>query len=98
MKIIITGGAGFVGRNLVRILNTTNHTMSNVIVIDINQNNLDFVKKYGVRTVNSDLSKNGDWENVFENADIVINLAAQLSSQSFEEFNRKIQSFPFKLI
>ena len=88
MKIIITGGAGFVGRNLVRILNTTNHTMSNVIVIDINQNNLDFVKKYGVRTVNSDLSKNGDWENVFENADIVINLAAQLSSQSFEEFNR----------
>jgi nucleoside-diphosphate-sugar epimerase len=88
MKIIVPGGAGFVGRNLVRMLYSTNQTMSEVIVLDINQSNLDYVKKYGVRAVNADLSKQGDWNHEFENADIVINLAAQLSSPNHEPFHR----------
>lgn len=88
MKIIMPGGAGFVGRNLVRMLYSTNQTMSEVIVLDINQINLEYVKKYGVRAVNADLSKPGDWNHEFENADIVINLAAQLSSPNHEPFHR----------
>jgi nucleoside-diphosphate-sugar epimerase len=88
MKIIIPGGAGFVGRNLVRMLHSTNQNMFDVIVLDINQNNLDYVKKYGVCTVHADLSKQGNWDHEFENAGIVINLAAQLSSPEYEPFYR----------
>ncbi len=88
MKIIIPGGAGFVGRNLVRILLTADYPMENVVVIDSNPENLAYVKKYGVRTVNADLSVSGDWDHEFENADIVINLAAQLSSPGHEPFYR----------
>jgi len=88
MKIVVPGGAGFVGRNLVRMLYSTSQTMSEVIVLDINQSNLEYVKKYGVRAVNVDLSKQGDWNHEFENADIVINLAAQLSSPNHEPFHR----------
>jgi nucleoside-diphosphate-sugar epimerase len=88
MKIVVPGGAGFVGRNLVRMLYSTNQTMSEVIVLDISQSNLEYVKKYNVRAVNADLSKQGDWNHEFENADVVINLAAQLSSPNHEPFHR----------
>jgi nucleoside-diphosphate-sugar epimerase len=88
MKIVVPGGAGFVGRNFVRMLYSTSQTMSEVIVLDINQSNLEYVKKYGVRAINADLSKQGDWNHEFKNADIVINLVAQLSSPNHEPFHR----------
>jgi len=86
MKIVIPGGAGFVGRNLVRILSTANYTMDDVVVIDSSLKNSSYVKKYGVRIVNADLAEPGDWVQEFENADFVINLAAQLSSPEAEPF------------
>ena len=88
MKIVIPGGAGFVGRNLVRVLYTANYPMDEVVVIDFSPENVAYVKKYGVRTVVADLSVSGDWTHDFENADIVINLAAQLSSPDAEPFHR----------
>jgi len=88
MKIIVPGGAGFVGRNLVRMLYSTNQTMSNVIVLDINQKNLEYVKNYGVHAIHADLSKQGDWDSEFQGVDVVINLAAQLSSPTQELFHR----------
>ena len=42
MKIIIPGGAGFVGRNLIRMFNSTNQNMLDVIVLDISQKNLEY--------------------------------------------------------
>lgn len=88
MKIVIPGGAGFVGRNLVRVLYTEKFPMSEVVVIDCSLKNLEYVRKYGVRTVHGDLSVPGEWGHELENADLVINLAAQLSSPRSEPFHR----------
>ncbi|KAF5417440.1 MAG: hypothetical protein C5S38_01740 [Candidatus Methanophagaceae archaeon] len=45
-KIIIPGGAGFVGRNLVRVLHSENYDMNEVTVLDNAKSNLAFVKSY----------------------------------------------------
>ena len=88
MKIVITGGAGFVGRNLVRYLYQSRYNMDDVVVIDYNKEYIKYVKKYGAHTVNVDLSCAGEWYEEFNKADIVINLAAQLSSPDYELFYR----------
>ena len=44
MNIIIPGGAGFVGRNLVRVLASENYDMKKITVLDKNEKNLDYVK------------------------------------------------------
>ncbi|KAF5417444.1 MAG: hypothetical protein C5S38_01760 [Candidatus Methanophagaceae archaeon] len=47
-RILIPGGAGFVGRNLVRVLKSENYDMNEVTVLDNDRSNLAFVKRYGV--------------------------------------------------
>ena len=45
-RILIPGGAGFVGRNLVRVLPPKNYDMNEVTVLDKDKSNLAFVKSY----------------------------------------------------
>ncbi len=47
-KIIIPGGAGFVGRNLVRFLISENIPPENITVIDKNIEGLHFLKKFKI--------------------------------------------------
>jgi nucleoside-diphosphate-sugar epimerase len=51
MKIIIAGGAGFVGRNLVRVLKSENYDMRSVTVLDKNKKNLEYTKKLWCKSV-----------------------------------------------
>lgn len=88
MNIIIPGGTGFVGRNLVRVLKSESYDMKNVTVLDKNERNLDYVKKYGVKALHADLAEKGDWYAEFNGKDLVINLAAQISSPNPELFYR----------
>lgn len=88
MNIIIPGGAGFVGRNLIRVLNSENYAMKDVTVLDKNEKNLEYVKKYGMRTLHVDLAEKGDWCEEFEGKEIVINLIVQISSPEYEPFYR----------
>ena len=88
MNIIIPGGAGFVGRNLVRVLASENYNMEKITVLDKNEKNLDYVKKYGVKALHADLAEKQDWYDEFNGKEVVINLAAQISSPNPELFYR----------
>ncbi|PKL71170.1 MAG: hypothetical protein CVV29_12045 [Methanobacteriales archaeon HGW-Methanobacteriales-2] len=88
MKIIIAGGAGFVGRNLVRVMLQNGFKENEIVVIDFSQENLEFFDDYDIKTISADLSQRGEWENEFENSDYIINLAAQISSPQYEPFHR----------
>ena len=78
--IVIPGGAGFVGRNLIRVLSSQNYDMKEITVLDKDEGNLEYVKKYGVKTRCVDLAEKGDWYDEFKGADCIVNLAAQISS------------------
>ena len=76
MKIIVTGGAGFIGSHLVSKLTRTNHE---VIVLD----NLSSGRKRNlvgqfkkIKFYKVDISKKGKWQKLFKNVNCVFHLAA----------------------
>lgn len=88
MKIVIPGGAGFVGRNLVRIMIEDGYDPHNIVVIDSDGEKLRTFEKLNINVHQADLSEDGDWMKEFEKADYVVNLAAQISSPQFEPFHK----------
>lgn len=87
-KIILPGGAGLVGQNLVAHLK--NKGYNNLVVIDKHHTNLEILKQLHPDIIadNYDLSERGDWEALFDGADIVIMLQAQIGDLKPEPFIR----------
>ena len=87
-KIIITGGAGIVGINLVKVL--VEKDISNINVIDKNLHNLNLLKKLfpSITIHHYDLSIKGKWENIFVKKSHVFILHAQISSLNWQDFKR----------
>ncbi len=77
-KIVVCGGAGFVGQNLVPLLKKD----YSVVVIDKHKENLNLLKKLNseVEVILADLSKEGKWQDSFKGADSIIQLNAQIAS------------------
>jgi UDP-glucose 4-epimerase len=76
MKIIITGGAGFIGSHLAEFLINKGH---NIIIIDnLSTGRLSNIKafKNKVKFIKADISKLGKWTENFKNARVVFHLAA----------------------
>ena len=45
------------GRDLVRVLASENYDMEKITVLDKNEKNLDYVKKYGLKALHADLAE-----------------------------------------
>ncbi len=88
MKIMIPGGAGFFGRNFVRVWNEEGRSLKELVVLDKDSVGLESVKSFGVKTVCADLAVSGMWEQEFTTADIVLCLNAQISGKLRETFEK----------
>jgi nucleoside-diphosphate-sugar epimerase len=87
-RILLPGGAGLVGQNLVARLKARGYT--NLVVIDKFKANLDILRSVhpDVTAIYADLAENGDWEQHFADADVVVMLQAQIGAPTREPFVR----------
>jgi nucleoside-diphosphate-sugar epimerase len=78
-KIIVTGAGGLVGMNLLTLINKKKY---HVIAIDKLKENINLINNIfpDVETHTDDLSKPNKWEDIFKDADCVIQLQAQIAS------------------
>lgn len=86
LKIVLPGGAGLVGQNLVARFIAKGY--SNIVVIDKHQINLNILKEMHpqVEIKLADISKLGDWQNHFSDAEVVVMLQAQIGGLFYQEF------------
>ncbi|NYT24352.1 NAD-dependent epimerase/dehydratase family protein [Alcaligenaceae bacterium] len=87
-KIILPGGAGLVGQNLVARLRERGWT--DIVVLDKHRANLDVLRKVQPDIVAeyADLAEPGDWHRHFEGASVVVMLQAQIGGTDYAEFTR----------
>ena len=76
MKIIITGGAGFIGSHLSEFLVNKGHKI--VIIDNLSTGRLSNIQEFKnkLKFVKADISKIGKWTENFRNANVVFHLAA----------------------
>jgi len=85
-KIVLPGGAGLVGQNLVARLRARGYT--DIVVVDKHEANLAILKQVqpDVIVEFGDLSKLGQWQRHFVDADVVVMLQAQIGGLDYQEF------------
>lgn len=88
MKIVLPGGAGLVGQNLVARLKAKGYT--DIVVIDKHRANVGVLRTVqpDIDVIHADLAEPGVWRDSFENADVVVMLQAQIGGNFFDEFVR----------
>jgi len=86
MKVVLPGGAGLVGQNLVARLRAKGYT--DIVVIDKHEANLAILKRTQPDVVVelADVAKPGTWSQHFDGADIVVMLQAQIGGIDYQEF------------
>lgn len=87
-RIVLTGAAGLVGQNLLVELRSQGYTR--LVAIDKHAYNLGILRDLhpGVEAIEADLAESGDWEQAFAGADVVVQLHAQITSKTYEPFER----------
>jgi nucleoside-diphosphate-sugar epimerase len=80
-KIVIPGAAGLVGQNLIVMLKEKGY--KNIVAIDKHHENLKILRLLhpDITIIESDLSREGDWNWSFLEADVLIMLQAQITSK-----------------
>lgn len=87
-KVVLPGGAGLVGQNLVARLRARGYT--NIVVLDKHCANLEVLRQIqpDVTVEYADLAEPGDWLRHFRGAEIVVMLQAQIGGNDYQEFVR----------
>lgn len=87
-RIILPGGAGLVGQNLVARLKARGYT--NIVVLDKHKANLAVLRKVqpDITAEYADLSEAGEWQRHFKGAEVVVMLQAQIGGNTHEDFIR----------
>jgi nucleoside-diphosphate-sugar epimerase len=87
-KLILPGGAGLVGQNLVARLIEKGY--SNIVVLDKHRANIEVLKRVQplITVEYADLAEPGDWQRHFIGVDIVVMLQAQIGGNDYQEFVR----------
>ena len=84
MKIFITGGTGFIGRQLVENLLNSGHEVTCVGRSDYSQTQLT-----GFKYITGMTTEPGDWQNYLADMDVVINLAGATISKHWSNAYKK---------
>ena len=76
MRVVVTGGAGFIGSNLVEFLLKKKYKIT--IIDNLSTGNKDNIKNFknSVKFIKADISKINSWSKYFKNIDVVFHLAA----------------------
>lgn len=87
-RIVIPGAAGLVGQNLLILLKEKGYR--DIIAIDKHPENTAVLRKLhpDITVIEADVSREGDWQGVFQKDDIVIMLQAQIGSMASDDFVR----------
>ncbi len=87
-KIVITGGAGLVGQNL--LVEIADNPAYDITVIDKRAEALDIMRELfpRVTAVEADLAEDGDWAELLQGADSVVQLHAQIGAATRDPFER----------
>jgi nucleoside-diphosphate-sugar epimerase len=87
-KVLLPGGAGLVGQNLVLLLKERGY--KNLVVLDKNRANVKTLQSLHPDIVAEcvDLAENGPWVHHFEGADVVVMLQAQIGALERAQFER----------
>ena len=87
-KIVIPGAAGLVGQNLIVQLRDKGY--NNIVALDKHHENIKVLKELhpDIEIIETDLAESGEWESVFESADVVLMLQAQIGAPTIEPFIR----------
>ena len=88
LKIVITGGAGLVGQNLMVKLQADGN--KSLHVVDKSSHNLAIAAQLhpGVSFTEADLSQVGPWQGIVADADVVVMLHAQIGGNVTDDFYR----------
>jgi nucleoside-diphosphate-sugar epimerase len=87
-KVVVTGGAGLVGQNL--LVSLVDDPQLDLVVIDKRRTNLAVLEKLfpSVTAVEADLAEPGEWSKHFADASAVVQLHAQIGAPTMDPFER----------